>query len=114
MLHKQGHLETAAKNYEQAISINPKSSLTHYNLGIAYKNLGNFLKSKNHLIENGLNNQCDVNVGSNYTYNQGIILSALVELYNENDDILLLEDGHCFKEGILNICKSHQNTETIR
>ena len=29
----------------------------------------------------------------------------------EVDDILLLEDGHCFKEGILNICKSHQNTE---
>ena len=57
-----------------------------------------FMKSgmlnKNHLIENGLNNQCDVNVGSNYTYNQGIILSALVELYNENDDILLLELAH--------------------
>lgn len=25
------------------------------------------------------------------------------------DDILLLEDGHCFKDGILNICKSTRN-----
>ena len=24
------------------------------------------------------------------------------------DDILLLEDGHCFKDGILNICKSNK------
>lgn len=27
----------------------------------------------------------------------------------EVDDILLLEDGHCFKDGILNLCKSSRN-----
>ncbi len=27
------------------------------------------------------------------------------------DDILLLEDGHCFKDSILNLCKSLQNSE---
>ncbi|MBW2960514.1 hydrogen peroxide-inducible genes activator [Mesonia aestuariivivens] len=27
------------------------------------------------------------------------------------DDILLLEDGHCFKENILNICKSNKNAD---
>ena len=27
------------------------------------------------------------------------------------DDILLLEDGHCFKEGILNICKTNKDTD---
>ena len=30
----------------------------------------------------------------------------------EVDDILLLEDGHCFKEGILNICKADKNAES--
>jgi len=29
----------------------------------------------------------------------------------ELDDILLLEDGHCFKDGILNICKSSKLSE---
>jgi LysR family hydrogen peroxide-inducible transcriptional activator len=28
------------------------------------------------------------------------------------DDILLLEDGHCFKEGILNICKTSKSSES--
>ena len=27
------------------------------------------------------------------------------------DDILLLEDGHCFKDGILNLCKATRNAE---
>jgi predicted alpha-1,6-mannanase (GH76 family) len=50
--------------------------------------------NEKYLVENGLNNQCEVNIGSYYTYNQGIILSALVELYNEKQDILLLELAH--------------------
>lgn len=29
----------------------------------------------------------------------------------EIDDILLLEDGHCFKDGILNLCKATRNFE---
>lgn len=28
------------------------------------------------------------------------------------DDILLLQDGHCFKEGILNLCKATKNLKT--
>ncbi len=28
------------------------------------------------------------------------------------DDILLLQDGHCFKEGILNLCKATRNATT--
>ena len=47
-----------------------------------------------YLIENGLNKQCEVNTGSYHTYNQGIILSALVELYNEKQDVLLLDLAH--------------------
>lgn len=30
------------------------------------------------------------------------------------DDILLLEDGHCFKEGIINLCKSQKKIEDTR
>jgi LysR family transcriptional regulator, hydrogen peroxide-inducible genes activator len=30
------------------------------------------------------------------------------------DDMLLLEDGHCFKDGILNLCKSSRNYEGDR
>lgn len=30
------------------------------------------------------------------------------------DDMLLLEDGHCFKDGILNLCKSSRNYEADR
>lgn len=30
------------------------------------------------------------------------------------DDILLLEDGHCFKDGILNLCKATRNAEEDR
>ena len=27
------------------------------------------------------------------------------------DEILLLQDGHCFRDGILNLCKNNENTE---
>ncbi|MCG9791102.1 LysR substrate-binding domain-containing protein [Flavobacterium algicola] len=30
------------------------------------------------------------------------------------DEILLLQDGHCFRDGILNLCKNHNNTDTNR
>ncbi len=30
------------------------------------------------------------------------------------DDILLLEDGHCFKEGIINLCKTHKKIEDTK
>lgn len=39
-------------------------------------------------------------------------LSKLEKLKEEDldiDDILLLEDGHCFKDGILNLCKTPKN-----
>jgi len=47
-----------------------------------------------YLIENGLNKQCEVRTGSYYTYNQGMILSALVELYKEKQDESLLDLAH--------------------
>jgi len=47
-----------------------------------------------YLVENGLNKQCEVSVGSYHTYNQGMILSALVELYNEKQDESLLDIAH--------------------
>ncbi len=43
------------------------------------------------LVENGLDKDCKVNPGRRYTYNQGIILSALIELSIELDDSSLLE-----------------------
>lgn len=67
--------------------------------------------NEKYLIENGLNKQCEVNVGSYHTYNQGMILSALVELYKEKKDESLLELAHnianatitqmVYKDGIL-------------
>ena len=30
------------------------------------------------------------------------------------DDILLLEDGHCFKNSVLNLCKNSNNSEKLR
>lgn len=30
------------------------------------------------------------------------------------EDILLLEDGHCFKDSILNICRTHKSNKNIR
>lgn len=47
-----------------------------------------------YLVENGLSNQCEVNSGSYHTYNQGMILSALVELHRVKQDENLLELAH--------------------
>ena len=30
------------------------------------------------------------------------------------EDILLLEDGHCFKDSVLNICRTHKSNKNIR
>lgn len=50
--------------------------------------------NEEYLVENGLNKQCEVSVGRHYTYNQGMILSALVELYTVKGDEKLLELAH--------------------
>ena len=42
--------------------------------------------NENYLIENGLDNNCQLNKGNYHTYNQGIILSGLVELYKVKND----------------------------
>lgn len=45
---------------------------------------------------------------------EGHRLSKIEKLVAEDldvDDMLLLEDGHCFKDGILNLCKSSRNYE---
>ncbi len=50
--------------------------------------------NENYLIENGLNNNCQVNKGNYHTYNQGIILSGLVELYIVKNDKSFLDLAH--------------------
>ncbi|WP_372751744.1 glycoside hydrolase family 76 protein [Labilibaculum sp.] len=50
--------------------------------------------NEKYLVENGLNKQCEVRVGSYHTYNQGMIVSALIELYIETKDELLLDLAH--------------------
>ena len=42
-------------------------------------------------VENGLNGNCEVSEGRIYTYNQAMILSALIELDEEVKDAVLLE-----------------------
>ncbi len=42
--------------------------------------------SKNYLIENGLDKNCQSSSGRYYTYNQGMILSAMVEYYSITKD----------------------------
>lgn len=45
-----------------------------------------------YLVDNGLNKDCEVNRGRNYTYNQGVILSALAEWgdITQNPELLAL------------------------
>jgi LysR family hydrogen peroxide-inducible transcriptional activator len=44
--------------------------------------------------------------------NHRLAKSDKIEVENlEIDDILLLEDGHCFKNGIINLCKNSRNYE---
>jgi predicted alpha-1,6-mannanase (GH76 family) len=50
--------------------------------------------TENYLVENGLNKNCEVSKGSFYTYNQGIILSALVEYYKIINENFLIELAH--------------------
>lgn len=50
--------------------------------------------TENYLVENGLNKNCEVSRGSFYTYNQGIILSALVEYYKIINENFLIELAH--------------------
>ena len=47
--------------------------------------------NSDNLVENGLNKDCEVNVGNRFTYNQAMIMSALAELSVELKDHKLLE-----------------------
>lgn len=58
--------------------------------------------NEKYLVENGLNKQCQVNTGNYHTYNQGIILSALVELYKEKQEESLLELAHKIANATIN------------
>lgn len=53
------------------------------------------------LIENGLNKQCELNRGNYHTYNQGMILSALVEYYRVKKDDSFLELAHNIAEATI-------------
>ena len=50
--------------------------------------------NEKYLIENGLDSNCQLNIGNYYTYNQGIILSGLAELYKVKNDKSFLELAH--------------------
>ena len=52
---------------------------------------GTGMINENYLVENGLNKNCELNTGRQYTYNQGIILSALVELSIETNEPRLFD-----------------------
>lgn len=81
-LHQRGGGETLGKSY----------------LDWAEDTLEWFMNSgmlnEQYLVDNGLNEQCEVSVGSYHTYNQGMILSALVELSHEKQDASLLDLAH--------------------
>ncbi|KAI1342382.1 glycoside hydrolase family 76 protein [Xylariaceae sp. FL0016] len=68
----------------------------HY-LGIAqnqwkwFKNSG--MINKNNLINDGLDDNCKNNNGAIWTYNQGVILGGLVELYKASGDASLLDEA---------------------
>ena len=47
--------------------------------------------NSDNLINDGLNSSCQNNHGTTWSYNQGVILSGLVELYQQNPDFSLLE-----------------------
>ncbi|MBV9385254.1 MAG: glycoside hydrolase family 76 protein [Chroococcidiopsidaceae cyanobacterium CP_BM_ER_R8_30] len=53
-----------------------------------FKSVG--LINSNNLINDGLNSACQNNGGTIWTYNQGVILSGLVDLYKSTNDTSLL------------------------
>ena len=81
-LHQRGGGETLGKSYLEWAEDTWKWFLNSGMINEIY------------LVENGLNKQCELNVANYHTYNQGIILSALVELYKEKQDKSLLELAH--------------------
>jgi len=73
-----------------------------------FKNSG--MINGDHLINDGLNDQCKTNGGNTWTYNQGVILGALVELSKATGDKSLLNEAstiataaitHLSRDGIL-------------
>ena len=78
-LHKQGHLKKAAKNYEQAILIDPKFVFAHNNLGNVFKDLGKFDEAISKY-------QHSIKLNPNYAeayYNQGLVYKKICK-YNES------------------------------
>ena len=50
------------------------------------------LINKEGLVENGLNDKCELETGALYTYNQGVMMGALLSYYrvtNEREHLLL-------------------------
>ena len=64
--------------------------------------LNSGMLNENYLVENGLDKQCKVSVGRHYTYNQGMILSALAELYSAKNDETLLDLAHKIAHATIN------------
>ena len=81
-LHQRGGGEVLGKSYLEWAE----------NTWKWFQNTG--MINEKYLIENGLNKQCELNIGNYHTYNQGVILSALVELHRIKQDASLLELAH--------------------
>jgi predicted alpha-1,6-mannanase (GH76 family) len=49
------------------------------------------LVNDDHLVENGLNDNCILETGAHYTYNQGVVIAGLLELGRATEDKALIE-----------------------
>jgi predicted alpha-1,6-mannanase (GH76 family) len=59
------------------------------------------LINSNNLINDGLNSSCTNNGGTEWTYNQGVILGGLVELYQADQDPTLLPQANAIVNAVL-------------
>lgn len=57
--------------------------------------------NNHNLINDGLNDACQNNDGITWTYNQGVILGGLVELYQATGDAALLEQAQAIADAVL-------------
>lgn len=76
------------------------------------------LVNGDHLVENGLSDECEVQRGSHFTYNQGVVIGGLIELGKAEGDEALIDLAHrialatmsklVYEDGVL---KEHREPE---
>ena len=74
--------DTIKRNYYKSIALNEWQW---------FKNSG--MKNKDNLYNDGLDKDCHTNMGTTWTYNQGIILGGLKELYLLTEDTVYLTEA---------------------